>query len=302
MSRKSQNKDFKAVREEGESVEYNDIRIVGIVGCGLMGSGWAQICSVKGCRVIVSEIDEQALEKGLNAIREGLASGAGDLAATNEEREAAALRVKGTLNIDEMAACDLIIETIPEKMYLKKKVFMDLDKVCSPHAILATNTSVLSVLDIAQATKRPERVVGFNTNPLVFPIAEIIQTIVVAPDVIDAAKSFMQSLQKEVVVVKDSPGFILNRLVTSLILNAIRMVESGIANARDVDRVITVSLGWGKGPLALADMIGLDTVLLGATSLYHDLNDVQFAPPVMLKKMVTAGFLGKKSGRGFYTY
>lgn len=283
-------------------MQHGKIRIVGIIGCGLMGSGWAQLCAGRGYRVIVSEIDEKTLDKGCAVIREGLVSGTGNLAATKEEREAAIQRVKGTTDIEEMAACDLIIETIPEKMYLKKKVFKELDRVCPSHAILATNTSVLSVLDIAQATGRPDRVVGFNTNPLVFPIAEIIQTIVVKQDIVEAAKEFMSSLHKEVVIVKDSPGFILNRLVTSMILNAIRLVESGIASAHDIDRVLTVSLGWNTGPLALADMIGLDTVLLGATSLHHDLSDQQFAPPVMLKKMVTAGLLGRKTGKGFYEY
>ncbi|MDQ7825328.1 MAG: 3-hydroxyacyl-CoA dehydrogenase family protein [Candidatus Eremiobacteraeota bacterium] len=278
-------------------MENCEIKTVGIVGCGLMGSGWAQLCVSKGYRVIVAEQDQKSLERGLAIVKAGLESTGGP-----GGREAAEEKIRGTLTLDDMAACDVVVETIPEKMYLKKKVFIELDRVCADHAVLATNTSVLSVLDIAKATRRPERVLGFNTNPLIFPIAEIIETIVLAPGVLEAGRKFMVSLDKEVIIVKDSPGFILNRLITSVVLNSIRLVESGIASAHDIDRVITVSLGWKTGPLALADTIGLDTVLFGATSLYHDLNDPQFAPPLILKKMVTAGLLGKKSGKGFFDY
>lgn len=278
------------------------IETVGIAGCGLMGSGWAQLCALKGLAVIVSEVDDPTLKKGLDSIRERLDEEVqrGHLRA--RDREETLSRITCTTKLEDLGRADLVIETIPEKMYLKKKIFSELDRICDPDVIIATNTSVLSVLDIARVTDRPDRVVGLNTSPLVFPVAEIIQTILLSKEALDVSVQFMQRLGKDAIVVRDTPGFILNRLVTPLILNAVRMVESGVAQASDIDRVVKISLGWPAGPLALADSIGLDTILLGATSLYHDLSDPQYAPPVTLKKMVTAGLLGCKSGRGFYEH
>jgi 3-hydroxybutyryl-CoA dehydrogenase len=187
-------------------------------------------------------------------------------------------------------------------MEAKKKIFAELDKVCSKDILLATNTSVLSVLDMAMSTTRPDKVLGIHMNPLIFPVAEIIKTIVTSNETVEVAKNFSQSLGKYVVIAKDTPGFIINRLITPLFLEAIRMLESGIADKGEIDAAFTRGMGWPVGPLAMIDGIGLDTLLFGTNALYEDLKIPQFVAPILLKKMVTAGQLGVKTGKGFYEY
>jgi 3-hydroxybutyryl-CoA dehydrogenase len=270
------------------------ISTVGIVGCGQMGSGYVQLCAQKGYQVIVTDESEEVLKKGLGAIPFRLTeSGDKDLILS---------RIQGVTGFKRFAECDLVIEAATEKMEVKKKIFAELDRVCPKDVILATNTSVLSVLDMAMATQRPDRVLGIHMNPLVFPSAEIIHTLLTSQEALEVAKRFSESLGKAIIVAKDTPGFLVNRLLTPLLLEAIRMLEAGIATRDEIDGAFTKGMGWPMGPLAMADGIGLDTVLFGTNAIYEDLKIPLFIAPLLLKKMVTAGWLGMKTGKGFYEY
>jgi 3-hydroxybutyryl-CoA dehydrogenase len=270
-----------------------EIKKVGVVGCGQMGGGYAQLCAQKGYQVVVSDETEELLKKGLSAIEFRLAESA--------EKDLVLSRIHGTSGFQSFSECDLIIEAVTEKMEVKKKVFAELDRVCPKDIILATNTSVLSILDIAVVTQRPDRVLGIHMNPLFFPSAEIIKTIVTSDEALEIAKNFSLSLGKGCVVVKDIPGFIVNRLITPLLLSAIRMVETDQASEDDIDMLFK-TMGWPIGPFGMIDGIGLDTLLFGCSAVYEELKDPQFAPPLLLKKMVTAGWMGLKTGKGFYEY
>jgi len=191
---------------------------------------------------------------------------------------------------------------VTEKMEVKKRVFSELDKICPIDVILATNTSVLSVIDMAFVTQRQDRVLGIHMHPLVNPSAEIVKTLVTSNEALEIARNFVLSLGKSAFVVKDSPGFIANRLITPLLLSAIRMFEAGQASRDVIDMEFINGVGWPLGPLGIIDEIGLDTLLFGSSAIYEELKDPQFAPPMLLKKMVTAGWLGRKTGKGFYEY
>ena len=270
------------------------IHCVGIVGCGQMGSGYVQLCAQKGYQVIVTDESEELLKKGLSAIQFRLAeSGDKDLILS---------RIQGVTGFKRFPECDLVIEAATEKMEVKKKIFAELDRVCPKDVVLATNTSVLSVLDMAMATQRPDRVLGIHMNPLVFPSAEIIHTLLTSQEALKVAKRFSESLGKAIIVAKDTPGFLVNRLLTPLLLEAIRMLEASIATRDEIDGAFTKGMGWPMGPLAMADGIGLDTVLFGTNAIYDDLKIPLFIAPLLLKKMVTAGWLGMKTGKGFYEY
>jgi 3-hydroxybutyryl-CoA dehydrogenase len=270
------------------------INCVGIVGCGQMGSGYVQLCAQKGYQVIVTDESEELLKKGLSAIHFRLAE-LGD-------RDLILSRIHGAKGFARFAECDLVIEAATEKMEVKKKIFAELDRVCPKDVILATNTSVLSVLDMAVATQRPDRVLGIHMNPLVFPSAEIVHTLLTSQEALEVAKRFSESLGKAIIVAKDTPGFLVNRLLTPLLLEAIRMLEASIATRDEIDGAFTKGMGWPMGPLAMADGIGLDTVLFGTNAIYEELKIPLFIAPLLLKKMVTAGWLGMKTGKGFYEY
>jgi len=270
------------------------INSVGIVGCGQMGSGYAQLCAQKGYQVIITDESEELLKKGLSVIHLRLTeSGDKDLILS---------RIEGTTGFKRFVECDLVIEAATEKMEVKKKIFAELDRICAEDVILATNTSVLSVLDMAMATQRPDRVLGIHMNPLVFPSAEIVYTLLTSQEALGVAKRFSESLGKAIIVAKDTPGFLVNRLLTPLLLEAIRMLEAGTATRDEIDGAFTKGMGWPMGPLAMADGIGLDTVLFGTNAIYEDLKIPLFIAPLLLKKMVTAGWLGMKTGKGFYEY
>ena len=202
--------------------------------------------------------------------------------------------------MQDFIECDMVIEAVTEKMDVKKRVFAELDKICPSHTILATNTSVLPILEMAMVTGRPEKVVGFHTNLLVGNIVEIIKTIVTNDETVETGKDLAQSVGKTFVIAKDTPGFIISRLTASFFCNAIRMLEAGIASRDDIDTAMTSAIGLPFGPLAMMDLAGLDTILLGTTAIYEELKDPQYAPPPLLKEMVTAGWLGRKTGKGFY--
>jgi len=197
-----------------------------------------------------------------------------------------------------------MIEVAIENIDLKKKIFAELDKICPKHAILATNTSCLSIIDMAMATTRPDKVLGlhfFNPAP-VMQLIEIIKTIATSDDTLEIGKTFGKSLGKTIVVAQDAPGFIVNRLLMPFLLNAIRMLDAGVATRDDIDTAINLGVNHPMGPLALSDLIGLDTVFFIVNSIYEELKDPQYAPPPLLKKMIAAGWLGRKTGKGFYDY
>ena len=278
------------------------IKKVGIVGCGLMGGGYAELCARNGYQVVVSEASDDVLKKGLAMIESRLSENVSHGQLPEHDKAAILSRINGTTNLVDLSGCDLAIEAVTEDIEVKKQIFSELDKICPDNIVLATNTSVLSVIDIAMATTRPDRVVGIHMNPLYFPIAELVKTLVTSDETLQVAEAFSRSVGKGIVVAKDTPGFVVNRLITPLLLNAIRMVEAGIALKEDIDRLFTEGMGWPLGPLATADMVGLDTLLLGTEALFQELKDTQYSPPVMLKRMVTAGWLGQKTGKGFYDY
>jgi len=281
-----------------------EIKRVGVVGCGTMGSGIAQVCAQSGYEVVVSEINDELLKEGLASIDAFLAKGIEKGKVTQEEKEATMTRIRGTTNMQGFRDCDLMIEAAVENMDLKKKLFTELDNICPKHAVLTSNTSSLSIMDMAVATARPEKVLGlhfFNPAPLM-RLLEIIKTIVTSAGTLETAKSFGESLGKTTVVAKDSPGFIVNRLSILFQMEAVRMLESGIATAEDIDNAITAGLGHPMGPLTLADLIGLDIVLDVTNIIYEKTKDTKFAPPNLLKTTVAAGWLGRKTKKGFYEY
>jgi len=281
-----------------------EIKKVGVVGCGLMGSGIAQVCAQSGLQTVVSEINDDLLNKGMGMIKTNLSKSVekGKLAA--QEKDAILGRLKATTNMTDFTGCDLVIEVVVENMQVKKKIFADLEKICPPHAILASNTSCLSVMDMAMATKKPDKVLGmhfFNPVP-VMKLLELVQTIATSEETLKTIRAFGKSIDKTVIVAKDSPGFVVNRLLVPYLFDAMRMLESGMATREDIDQGMQLGCNHPMGPLTLADFVGLDTLYFIANAMYDDYKEPRFAPPMLLKKMVAAGRLGRKSGRGFYEY
>ena len=281
-----------------------EIKKIGVVGGGIMGGGIAQVSAQAGYEVVMSEINDELLNKGLAGINSILTRSVEKDRISQEDKDATMARIKGTTNTKDFSDCDLVIEAIIENMDLKKKVFAELDKICPKHAILATNTSCLSVIDMAKATNRPEQVLGmhfFNPVP-VMRLLELVKTILTSDEALETARKFGESIGKTVSVSPDIPAFVVDPLAKPFLLDAIRMVENGVATAEDIDIGIRMGLNHPMGPLALADLVGLDTILFIANALYDELKDPKFAPPTLLKKMVAAGWLGRKTGKGFYEY
>ena len=281
-----------------------EIKKVGVVGCGQMGSGIAQVCAQSGYQVVVSEINDELLNKGLASINSSLSKSVEKGKLSQQDKDATLGRIKGTTNTKDFNGCDLLIEAAIENMDLKKKMFAELDKICPKHTILASNTSGLSIIDMAMVTSRPDKVLGlhfFNPAPLM-QLLEIVKTIATSDDTLETGKSFGKSLGKSIVIAKDTPGFIVNRLVTSFMLNAIRMLEAGVATREDIDTAVKLGLNHPMGPLELCDFIGLDVVYAMGATVYEGFKDSQYVPPPLLAKMVTAGWLGRKTGKGFYNY
>ena len=277
---------------------------IGVVGCGLMGGGITQVCAQSGYPVIVSEINDELLQKGLTAIDANLTRNVQKERITQQDKDATLARIKGTTDNRDFGDCDLVIEAAVENLDLKKKIFGEMDKICPEHAILATNTSCLSIIDMAKATGRPDKVLGlhfFNPAP-VMKLMEVVRTSATSEETLELGKNFGQSLGKTIIIAQDTPGFIVNRLMTPQILNAIRMLESGAATKEDIDTGMTLGLNYPMGPLALADLVGLDTILFIADGIHDRFREEQYAAPKLLKDMVAAGQLGRKSGKGFYDY
>jgi 3-hydroxybutyryl-CoA dehydrogenase len=281
-----------------------NIKNIGIIGFGVMGSGITQVCAQCGYSVLVHDVSNELINKGMASINSFLSKSVEKGKMTQADKDATMSRIKGTTKMDELAHCDLVIEAVVENIELKRKIFKELDKICRPDTILATNTSCLSISDIAAATSRPDKVLGlhfFNPVPLM-KLLELVKTIFTTEETVQTCKAFGASIGKNVVIAKDIAGFIGNRLSIPFTLNAIRMLESGVASREDIDAVMMLGFNHPLGPLALADLAGLDTLLFISNSLYEEFKEPQYAPPALLKKMVTFGWLGRKTGKGFYDY
>ena len=280
------------------------IQKVGVVGCGLMGSGVAQVCAVAGFETVVREVAPELVEKGLKGVEKNLArlveKGTITEAAKGEIRG----RLKGTTAVEDLKGCDLVIEAIIEQLPAKRELFSALDKICPASTIFASNTSSLTITEIATSTKRPERFVGlhfFNPVP-VMKLVEVVRTIATDATVYDEMVAFGAKLGKTPVRAHDSTGFIVNRLLVPYLLDAIRSLEEGVGSIEDIDNSMKLGCGHPMGPLTLLDFVGLDTTYYISQIMYEEFKERRFASPPLLKRMVLAGWNGKKAGRGFYDY
>ncbi|MYZ34460.1 MULTISPECIES: 3-hydroxybutyryl-CoA dehydrogenase [unclassified Streptomyces] len=283
-----------------------NISRIGVVGCGLMGSGIAEVAVRQGLDVLVAEATPEAAVSGRERITASLAQGVRRAKLTAEERDQALSHLTFTSDLDDLADRQLIIEAIAERRDLKSDLFKTLDKVIAdPQAILATNTSSIPVIDLATVTGRPERVVGmhfFNPVP-VQPLVELIPALTTSQETLAVARRFVaEQLDKQAIQAPDQSGFVVNALLVPYLLAAVRMVEAGAASPADIDRGMELGCAHPMGPLRLLDLIGLDTAQSVAESLYEEFKEPLYAPPALLRRMVTAGHLGRKSGQGFYPY
>jgi 3-hydroxybutyryl-CoA dehydrogenase len=282
-----------------------EVKKVGIIGfTGVMGTGITQLCAQSGCDVVGYSRHNERAARTMKLIDGFLARAVEKEKITPGQKESVLSRIQVTDKLESMSDCDFIIETATENMGLKREIFQQLDEICPSHAILSTNTSSLSIIDMAMATKRPDKVLGlhfFNPAPLM-KLLELVRTIATSDETMEKARAFGQTLGKTMVETKDSPGYIVNTLMVPYLLNAIRMMDRGAATREDIDAAITLGLNYPMGPLAVCDFIGLDSLLFVANIMYEESKESQYAPPPLLKKMVTAGWLGRKSGKGFYEY
>lgn len=281
-----------------------EIKVVGVVGCGQMGSGIAEIVARAGYGTVVSELDGDLLSQGLRRIEASLAKAISRGKITSQERDEVLALIQGTTNLEDFAPCDLIVEAITEDLEAKKRLFVALDGLCPPHTILASNTSCLSITEMAAVTRRGDKVLGlhfFNPAP-VMKLLEVVRTILTSDETVAIGRRFGESLGKRVIVAKEMPGFIISRLLIPYLLNAIRVFENGLATKEDIDEGMVLGCNHPMGPLALADFIGLDTIYKIANMMFDEFKDPIYAAPPLLRRMVLAGRLGRKTGQGFYDY
>ena len=285
-----------------------EIKKVGVLGCGLMGSGIAQVCAMAGFDVTVLEVEQKFLDKGFAGIEKSLAKFAerpvekGGI--TAQQKDAARSRLRGTTNKADLAPSDIIIEAIIENVPQKKEMYAALDGVVKKDAIFASNTSSISITELMTATKRPERFIGmhfFNPVPLM-KLVEVVRTIATADDVYERSYEFAKRLGKVPVRTSDKTGFIVNRLLVPYLLDAIRAYEEGVGSIEDIDNAMKLGCGYPMGPFTLLDFVGLDTTYYITHVMYDEFKERRFASPPLLKRMVMAGWYGHKSGRGFYDY
>jgi len=280
------------------------IKKVGVLGCGLMGSGIAEVAARSGYETVVREVTEELVDKGIQKIGGSLGKAVerGKLEAS--ARDEAVARLSGTVKLEDLADCDIVIEAIVENLEEKKRIFSALDEVVKKDALFASNTSSLTMTQIAMFTRRPEQVVGlhfFNPVP-VMKLVEVVRTLLTSEDTYERAFEFARSLGKEPIAASDNSGFIVNRLLVPYLLDAIRALEEGVGSVEDIDKGMQLGCGYPMGPFTLLDFVGLDTTYYIANIMFEEYREKRFAPPPLLKQMVTAGRLGKKSGRGFYEY
>ncbi len=278
---------------------------VGVVGCGLMGSGIVEVVARSGRHVVVREVSQELLHAGLGKVRSSLDRGLAREKISAADHAAALDRIRGTTDIDDLAGCDLVIEAAVENLDTKRDIFRALDRVVPGTTILASNTSSISITRLGAATSRPDKVVGahfFNPVP-VMPLLEIVMGVVTSDPTLAALRAFGESLGKTVVVARrDNPGFIVNLLFVPYGLDAIRGLEQGVATKEDFDTAMRLGMNHPMGPFELMDFVGLDTMLFIADAMYEETRDNRYAAPPLLRRMVAAGRLGRKSGRGFYSY
>jgi 3-hydroxybutyryl-CoA dehydrogenase len=283
-----------------------DIQHIGIIGCGLMGSGIAQCAAEAGCQVLVKEADEALLAKGLARIHGAWERAVAKGKATEEQRGAWLQNLRGTLSFPALAGCDLVVEAIPERLDLKLQAFTELDRVLGPAAILCTNTSSLSVAQLSPvlAPHRLPRLAGlhfFNPVPMM-ALVEVVRTLATTEDTLSSLRAFVQRLGKTAVMAPDAPGFIVNRLLVPYLLDAIRCAEQRLATVEDLDTGMKLGCGHPMGPLHLSDFIGLDTMLNVAEVTFEAFGEPRFKAPSLLRQLVAAGRLGRKTGSGFYRW
>ena len=277
---------------------------VGVIGCGLMGAGIVQVSAQAGFSVLFVEASDDLVKRGLGRLKEtleGLASRGKIDARTKDDTLA---RIAGTTRLEDLKASDLVIEAMTENQALKNETFAKLDRLTAPHAILATNTSSCNVTAMAAATRRPGQVLGmhfFNPAPLM-KLVEVVRTILTDEAAVTAATEFVRAVGKVPVQAKDATAFIVNRLLVPYLLDAIRVYEGGLASLEDIDQAMKLGCGYPMGPFTLLDLVGLDTTMYVAEVMFEEFREPRYAPPPLLKRMVMAGHLGRKTGRGFYTY
>jgi 3-hydroxybutyryl-CoA dehydrogenase len=285
-----------------------EIKTVGVLGCGLMGSGIAQVAAMAGFDVTVLEVEKKFLDKGFAGIEKSLAKFAerpvekGGI--TGQQKDAALARLHGTTNKSDLAACDIVIEAIIESVPQKKEMYASIDSVLKKDAIFASNTSSISITELMTATKRPERFIGlhfFNPVPLM-KLVEVVRTIATADDVYETSYAFAKKLGKVPVRTSDKTGFVVNRLLVPYLLDAIRAYEEGVGSIEDIDNAMKLGCGYPMGPFTLLDFVGLDTTYYITHVMYDEFKERRFASPPLLKRLVMAGWYGRKSGRGFYDY
>ena len=281
-----------------------EIKKVGVAGCGLMGSGITQVSADSGYETAVYEINEELLQKGLGNIDRFLSRGIKKGKLTEDRKKEILNNVHGTTRLEDLNGADLIIEAIVENLDVKLELYRALDEITKPETIFSSNTSSLCITQMAAGTKRPQRFVGlhfFNPVPLM-KVVEVISTIMTEPEVPELASSFARSLGKTPIRAPDRPGFIVNRLLVPYLLDAIRALEEGVGSKEDMDAGMKLGCGHPMGPFELLDFVGLDTTFYIANIMYEEFREKRFAPPPLLRRMVLAGHLGRKSGRGFYDY
>jgi 3-hydroxybutyryl-CoA dehydrogenase len=281
-----------------------EIKTVGVLGCGLMGSGIAQVSAAAGYKTIVREVDDGFLQKGLGRVRKFLDDGVAKGKVTAEARDKAFGLLSGTTSINDLRDCDLVVEAIVENLGEKRTTYAALERVVSDRTIFASNTSSLCITELAAATQRPDRFSGlhfFNPVPLM-KLVEVIRALTTSDDTYQTVFAFARSLGKEPITAPDRPGFIVNRLLVPYLLDAIRAYENGLGTIEDIDNGMKLGCGYPMGPFTLLDFVGLDTTYYIANIMFEEFREPAYAPPPLLKRMVLAGRLGKKSGQGFYSY
>jgi 3-hydroxybutyryl-CoA dehydrogenase len=280
------------------------IRSVGVLGCGLMGAGIAQVCAAAGYKTVVREVDDILLNKGLGRVKKFLEDGVAKGKVTTDARDTTLGNLSGTTTFDALKDCDLIIEAIVENLEQKQDTYASLEPVVAERTIFVSNTSSLCITELAAATRRPDRFGGlhfFNPVPLM-KLVEVIRALTTSDETYRTLFDFAQSLGKEPITAPDRPGFIVNRLLVPYLLDAIRAYEHGLGTLEDIDKGMKLGCGYPMGPFTLLDFVGLDTTYYIANIMFEEFREPAYAPPPLLKRMVLAGYLGRKSGRGFYTY